>query len=322
MADRLAVAITSYSPDRRRDVCDLLSSLANQQEPPDEVLFVAEGPQELQRTVDEHAAALRLRGFRSLRNDGHQGLSAARNVAIKASKADLIAFLDDDAVADQGWSAAVRDAFADDETVIGVTGPVRPLWVDLSANWLPTELYWLISCTAFTGWDARRRVRGAWGVNMAFRRRAFELAGLFSTGAGYTAEARHQPWADDLEFSLRARRATGGTIWFDPEMSVQHKVYPYRVSPRFAGTRARQVGASQRLARRFYPELAHDQFEQSVGLRIAGMVLRSLATFPLHPPTSQRRVRIGTIVLVNALLGFLSPNTAIAGACTQSLGGA
>jgi GT2 family glycosyltransferase len=310
MADTLAVVITSYSLERRQDVCDALSSLARQEEPADEVLFVAEGPQELQQAIEAHAASLRLPGFRCLRNDEHHGLSAARNVATKASKADLVAFLDDDAVADPGWSAAVRAAFADDETVIGVTGPVQPLWVDDSASWLPTELYWLISCTDFTGWCTRRQVRGAWGVNMAFRRRALELAGPFSTDAGYTAGARHQPWGDDLELSLRARRATGGTIWFEPGMGVRHKVYPYRVSTRFASARARQVGASQRLVGRAYPELVHDQFERSVGLRIGRMVLRSLVLLPLHPHTSRQRIRVGTTVLLNGLLGYLSPDTA------------
>ncbi len=310
VAQTLAVVITSYSLERRQDICDVLASLARQDEPADEVLFVAEGPLELQRIIEAHAAALRLRGFRSLRNTKRQGLSAARNMAAEASNANLIAFLDDDAVAEPGWSAAVRAAFADDEMVIGITGPVQPLWVDDSANWLPVELYWLIGCTDFTGWNTRRQVRGVWGVNMAFRRRALELAGPFSTDAGYTAGARHQPWGEDIEFSLRARRATGGTIWFEPEMEVRHKVYPYRVSTRFASARARQVGASQRLVGRAYPELVFDQFERSVGLRIGRMVLRSLALFPLHPDTSRQRIRVGIVVLLNGLLGFLSPETA------------
>ncbi len=320
MADTLAVVITSYSLGRRQDVCDALSSLARQEEPPDEILFVAEGPQELQHAIEAHAVALRLHGFRCLRNEGYQGLSAARNIAAKASNADLIAFLDDDAVADRGWSAAIRTAFAAGETVIGITGPVRPLWLDDAANWLPTELYWLISCTDFTGWSTRRPVRGAWGVNMAFKRRALELAGPFSTAAGYTAGAKQQPWPDDLEFSLRARRATQGTIWFEPGMGVRHKVYSYRVSTRFAAARARQVGAGQRLAGRAYPELARDGFERSVGLRIGQMVLRSLFLFPLHPLVSQRRVRVGVTVLLNALAGYLNPGTATAAMSAQALG--
>lgn len=312
MTNTLAVVITSYSIERTQDVCDALISLARQDDPADEVLFVAEGPAELQRAIDAKAAELRLSSFRSLRNEGPRGLSAARNAGTMATSADLIAFLDDDAVPEPGWSAAIRTAFAADDRTVGITGPVQPLWVGSSASWFPMELYWLISCTGFTGWHTRRRVRGAWGVNMAFRRRAFELAGLFSTSAGYTASARHQPWGDDLEFSLRARRATGGTIWFEPGMSVRHKVYSYRVSPRFAAARARQVGASQRLARRTYPELVRGQFETLVGLRIAGMVLRSLALFPLQPLTSQRRVWIGMIALTNALLGFLDPRIALA----------
>jgi len=307
VADKLAVVITSYSLERGQDVCDALIGLAHQDEPADEVLFVAEGPQELQRTIEAHAAAIRLRGFRSLRNDGDQGLSAARNVATMATSADFIAFLDDDVVPEPGWSAAVRAALAADEGVIGITGPVHPLWVESSADWLPTELYWLISCSDFTGWSSRREVRGAWGVNMAFRRRAFEIAGLFSLDAGYAGGPRNEPWSDDLEFSLRVRRATGGTIWFEPGMCVKHKVYPYRVSTRFISQRARLVGSSQRLARRLYPDLSHDRFEMSVGMRIGLMVLRSLLLIPFRPASSLQRLRVGSIVLLNASLGFLKP---------------
>lgn len=321
MADKLAVVITSYSLERTQDVRDAMMSLARQDEPADEVLFVAEGPQELQRTIEVHAAAIGLRGFRSLRNDGDQGLSAARNVATRATSADLIAFLDDDAVAEPGWSAAVRAAFAADERVIGITGSVRPLWVESSADWLPTDLYWLISCTDFAGWSSRREVRGAWGVNMAFRRRAFEMAGLFSLDAGYAGGPRNEPWSEDLEFSLRARRATGGTIWFEPGMRVKHKVYPYRITTHFMSQRARLVGSSQRLARRLYPDLSHDRFEMSVGIRIGLMVLRSLMLNPFRPASSLRRLRVGSIVLLNASLGFLRPGAVRVSARAPALKG-
>jgi hypothetical protein len=185
------------------------------------------------------------------------------------------------------------------------------MWIDAGMDWLPRELYWLISCTAFSGWTSRRRVRGAWGVNMAFRRMAFDVAGAFSTSAGYAAGASHQPWADDLEFSLRARRATGGSIWFEPRMRVWHKVYPYRMSPEFTTARARQVGASLRLARRVYPEFARGTFEMSVGMQVAAMIFRSLAIFPRRPRVAARQVHTGTAALANALIGFLRPNSAL-----------
>lgn len=320
MSDTLAVVITSYSLERVHDVCDALTSLTDQEEPADEILFVAEGPQELQQAVEAHAARLGLRGFRSLRNEGRPGLSAARNVATMATDASLIAFLDDDAVAKPGWTAAIRAAFAVDATIVGITGPVQPLWVDTSAAWLPRELYWLISCTDFAGWTTSRPVRGAWGVNMGFRRRAFEMAGLFSLDAGYAGGPRREPWSEDLEFSLRARRSTGDTIWFVPGMRVSHKVYPFRLTNRFVSQRARLVGSAQRLARRQYPDLAHDRFETSVAVRIVLMVLQSVLLLPFRPRTAVRRLRIGSLVLLNAGLGFVRPGAVRAGSNAPVLG--
>src|SRR3989442_14141946 len=104
MRDRLAVVITTYSVDRAKDVCDALTSLAHQADPVDEVVFVADGPEEIRRSVDAHAHDLGLRSYQSLHNKGPRGLSAGRNAGMMATTSPLVAFLDDDAIAEAGWS--------------------------------------------------------------------------------------------------------------------------------------------------------------------------------------------------------------------------
>jgi len=59
------------------------------------------------------------------------GLSAARNLGIKAAHGEIIAFIDDDAIADEKWISSLIEGYTDD-TIGGVGGPV----FDKTGNWL------------------------------------------------------------------------------------------------------------------------------------------------------------------------------------------
>jgi GT2 family glycosyltransferase len=56
-----------------------------------------------------------------------QGLDFARNRALAAAAGDVVAFLDDDALADAGWAAALAAVFDADSAVAVCTGRVEPL---------------------------------------------------------------------------------------------------------------------------------------------------------------------------------------------------
>ena len=55
------------------------------------------------------------------------GLSHARNRGLDASRAPVVAFVDDDEVVDPGFVAGVLGVFARDDPPDGVFGPVAPL---------------------------------------------------------------------------------------------------------------------------------------------------------------------------------------------------
>ena len=55
-----------------------------------------------------------------------QGLSCARNTGLGAAAGEIVAFIDDDVLVDDGWMKAIRQAFAAHPDSVCVTGPILP----------------------------------------------------------------------------------------------------------------------------------------------------------------------------------------------------
>jgi len=59
------------------------------------------------------------------RNQFELGLSASRNIGVKVSRGDIVAFIDDDAIADRDWIKNIEYAFREyDADIVG--GPRFP----------------------------------------------------------------------------------------------------------------------------------------------------------------------------------------------------
>ena len=197
--------------------------------------------------MKEYGERVRFPGFKVLLNEGEPGLSAARNLGVMNAKGDIIGFVDDDVVLFPDWAEEAVKSF-DDDSVIGITGPALPLWEDPKMSWFPEEFYWIISCTAWFDCGEKREVRNAWGMNMAFKKEAFELCGLFQNEFGFHKGL----FAEDNEFSLRAKEKTGKRIVLCPEMKLWHRVHKYRLSFKFIKERAYWIGRSRRNLKRIY----------------------------------------------------------------------
>ena len=298
----LSVIATSYTLDRLGDVFDLMESLKAQSYAPLEVLFVAEGSRELCARVAAHIAERGIANGRVLFNGGEPGLSAARNVGIQAARGEILAFLDDDTIAFPDWAGEVVRACQAD-AVVGLTGATLPLWDDEAMSWLPEEMYWLISCTGWTGWREVREVRNAWGHNMAFRREAFRACGGFHNGHGFHRGA----FAEDNEFSLRTRAATGKKIVFSPQARVWHKVHRYRLSWAWAAERSYFIGRSRPMLQRAARAAATLGVERGLLRRLlTGVLPRTLASLPRHPRLAGRKLALILVSLTFLSLGYLS----------------
>src|SRR3990170_1069096 len=98
----LSVVVTTYSGERLSDVAQLVDSLAAQTYGRIELVFVAENDPAMRDTVARFAGERGLATV-ALFNEGEPGASAARNLGIGRARGEIVAFLDDTAVAQPDW---------------------------------------------------------------------------------------------------------------------------------------------------------------------------------------------------------------------------
>jgi glycosyltransferase involved in cell wall biosynthesis len=127
---RLVLSVAVCTRDRPEELRRALESLARQEPPPFEVLVIDNAPRDgrTRELVENDFPA-----FRYL-EEPVPGLDFARNRALSAALGDVVAFLDDDAVAEPGWSAALLAPFHEDLRVAAVTGRVLPLALETEAQ--------------------------------------------------------------------------------------------------------------------------------------------------------------------------------------------
>jgi glycosyltransferase involved in cell wall biosynthesis len=120
----ITVAICTHN--RPRELQRALASLVEQQPSAAEILIVDNAPSDdTTRTMVQD----RFAGVRYLR-EPVPGLDFARNLALTAASQDIVAFLDDDAVAAPGWVAAMARTFEADPRIGICTGRVEALNLD------------------------------------------------------------------------------------------------------------------------------------------------------------------------------------------------
>jgi glycosyltransferase involved in cell wall biosynthesis len=307
----VSIVTTVYNPARLKDLTELLDSLDAQSYKDTETLIVAERSVELADSIKKYIAEKGYASMRVLFNEGEWGSYPSRNLAIGQARGDVIAFVDDDALPFPDWVAQMVKVYNEDGSVVGVTGPILPLWRDRSMKWFPRELYWVFSCT-YREVVGRAEVRNGYCTNLSFRREAFDSCGLFKAslvGGGWGKSDWQQPAAQETEFCLRVRRGTGKRIVHDPKVRVKHKVYGYRLSSGFLARRAYWEGYAKAMLKSLYRDDDGEVLATEYALLrriLLGRLPRTLGRLFRRPATAWRQLRAVVTVLAGVAGGYLS----------------
>jgi glucosyl-dolichyl phosphate glucuronosyltransferase len=226
----LAASVIVCTRNRAEYLNETLESLSRQNcRERFEVVIVDNGsaddtPQVIQTWCRRHCH------FRSVR-ENRTGLSAAKNAGAQSALGRLLLFTDDDVLVDHQWVHSYLDLFArigESNTIIG--GPIVPIlhdlrpwpeWFDLAA--LPEAgLLDYKSERQLLSWEY------VWGANMGIPSSLFRTIGPWDEELGRKGE--HRGTFEDTDYQDRLR-AIGGTVWFCPKASLQHRVERERIAP-------------------------------------------------------------------------------------------
>ncbi|MFF7355533.1 MULTISPECIES: glycosyltransferase [Streptomyces] len=244
----ISVVICVYTEDRWEDILAAVSSVRAQSYPALETLLVVDHNPALK---DRLARAYEeTEDVRVLPNAGPRGLSAGRNTGIAASHGEVIAFLDDDAVAERDWLRRFAEGYADPR-VMAVGGRTEPVWASgRRPAWFPEEFDWVVGCTYRGLPPGRVRVRNVLGGNASFRRTAFEAAGGFASGIGRDGD-RRPLGCEETELCIRLTRARpDAVLLIDDRAVIHHRVPAPREHFAYFRTRTYAEGLSKALVAR------------------------------------------------------------------------
>lgn len=250
---RLSVIVCTHSDERRARLLACVASLRSGRRRADQLLVVVDSnPELVAKLAIDLAPEVDL-----LESDG-RGISAARNTGIKQATGDVVAFLDDDAVAAPDWLAQLECAFASRPDAIGAGGRIVPDW-EVAAHSLPDELLWVVGSTYRGHPEEVGPILRPIGCNMAFRRDAVVKVGGFSQDFGPSGNANRthrnfKPHSNEeivLALALRDRFGPDRIVYW-PSAVVSHFAPADRVSWRYLVTRCRAEGKSKADVRRLY----------------------------------------------------------------------
>lgn len=235
----VSVVVCTYSCERYLDTIETVKSLLNQSYDNLEIILIVDRNVDLYNQIVSNpcfASLSRLKiGISKL-----PGLSNARNKGVELAFGEIIAFIDDDAVADPCWISNLIKYY-NDPAVIGVGGPMRPLWITGEAKWIPEEFYWAMGCSYKSQKNSLHYVRSNFGSNMSFRKTVFEKVGYFDDSFGLIDDKMRT--GEETEFSVRAlNKVRGSKIIYNPEAIVFHKIYRFRKSLSFIIERCYNYG--------------------------------------------------------------------------------
>jgi glucosyl-dolichyl phosphate glucuronosyltransferase len=237
----VSVIVCTHRIERWPWLLECLDSLQRQTLAPREVIVVVDGKPEIRQRLDErNGPEIRLSTAQP------SGLSEARNLGIARASGTFIAFLDDDAVADESWLQNLYKVLHDD-TVAGAGGVSLPNWEGRKPEWMPEELLWTVGCSYRGMPTSRSEVRNVYGGSAVFRRKIFTQFGGFNSNLG--RQAAGLAGCEETELCLRVRMRSRLQFVHEPSSVIHHRVPRSRQTARYVLSRCAAEGRSKAILR-------------------------------------------------------------------------
>jgi glycosyltransferase involved in cell wall biosynthesis len=169
-----------------------------------------------------------------------QGLSHARNRAIAEAKGKYIAYLDDDAKAEENWIRNVLELIKKNPEVVVFGGMIKPFYLSNKPNWFRDE------------YEIR-----TWGESMRYLEKGEAFSGSnlilkkeylnknsFNINLGVKSKELKMGEETELQWNLQAELGTEGNFLYSPDLCVYHLVPDYKMKLNYYMKRSIASGQS------------------------------------------------------------------------------
>jgi glucosyl-dolichyl phosphate glucuronosyltransferase len=169
-----------------------------------------------------------------------RGLSNARNRGIAEARAPLVAFFDDDGIAEPDWAERILKVFEDEPETGAVGGRIHVRWPAGRPSWMPASLagyYGHFDCG-----ETRREIAlptYPFGPNMVIRRDRLQQIGGFRSELGPTGKNLMACGETDL---FQRLHQVPLKVIYEPAAVVYHVVPPERATKKWSLVRAFRHG--------------------------------------------------------------------------------
>lgn len=229
----ISVIICTYN--RYLSLKDTLESLINQQTNNEfdyEVLVVDNNSTDkTKETVNSYSARFPFKITYLF--ESRQGLSNARNKGIQEARGSIIAFTDDDCIADHFWLYNLYEIFKESDTdavggrVLPLYAPSTPLWIKMNHDLLTGPIVYHDYGDLTIEYD-RNKTTYFVGANMAFRKRCFLNDVLFRTDLGVGQGTK----GEESEFHRRLKNENR-IVYYCGKAIVWHKISRQRATLKY-----------------------------------------------------------------------------------------
>ena len=310
-AGDISVIICAYTEDRWDDLLAAIESVRNQTLHPKEIIVVSDHNPSLLKQLREQVVEAVI-----VENTYTLGLSGARNSGLAVATGQIIAFLDDDAVAIPEWLATLWQGFSDPR-VLAVGGASIPLWLQPCPAWFPKEFLWVVGCTYDGMPQISSPVRNLHGANMAFRREVFDVVGGFRDQmSGYRNQitgghsqtgsllsrlggiGTHPIGCEETELCIRiSQHWPDKVLLYIPQASIHHRVPSKRLRWSYFCKRCYFEGISKAMVTQFVGVKSGLSTEYTYTFRtLPSSIIRNLAQ-ALVGRSSNGLLQAGAIVI-------------------------
>jgi glucosyl-dolichyl phosphate glucuronosyltransferase len=221
-APAVSVIICAYTEDRWLQLMKSVASVDAQTLPPVEIIVCIDHNEALLQRSEKYFADRPSRAIplSVVANKYNGRLGSARNTAVDLTCGEVLAFLDDDAVAATDWLEKLTVPYGD-KRVGAVGGAPLPMYETQRPQWFPHEFDWVFGC-AYKGLPLTRApLAHLIGANMSVRRSILQEIDGF-----------HSDDHDDMDMCHRVAFAQYKVL-YEPLAIVYHFVPVSRMTWRY-----------------------------------------------------------------------------------------